>query len=171
MQRDSSSYKDSWSPPQSFVSVLLFIVNHRVTRFVDIDLAYTLCFFLVALLTVPAFDRDVWRRDLDSSPSPFPMPVLFAFVFPCLVPFFEATRFLAPQSNSPEPSPLSCLAGCNYELSKCTPDCESMDQHKLPVAATTRSMKNAPASVSAKTLVRVPNAVEQRDSIVISFQS
>ena len=140
------------------------IVNYRVTRFVDIDLAYTVGLLLVTLLTVPAFDRDVWLRDLDSSPSPFPIQVLFAFVFPCLAPFFEATRFLVPQSSTQEPPSLFCPPGCNCELNKFP-----IDQHELPAAATTRGMENAPASVSARTLVRVPNAIEQRDSTVISF--
>ena len=148
-----------FSHPYAF---LLSIVNRRVTRFVAIDLAYTVGLLLVALLTVPAFDRDVWLRDLDSSPSPFPMQVLFAFVFPCLAPFFEATRFLVPQSR--EPPSLVCLPGCNCELNKFP-----IDEGNLPLAATTRSMENAPASVSARTLVRVPNAIEQRDSTVISF--
>jgi hypothetical protein len=145
---------------------LLSIVNRRVTRSVDIDLAYTVGLLLVALLTVPAFDRDVWLRDVDSSPSPFPMQVLFAFVFPCLAPFFEATRFLVPQSSAQEPPSLVCLPGCNCELNKFP-----IDEHdRIPVAATTRSMENAPVlSGSAKSLVRVPNAIEQRDSTVISF--
>ena len=141
---------------------LLSIVNPRVTRFFDIDLAYTVGLLLVAFLTVPAFDRDVWLRDLDSSPSPFPMEVLFAFVFPCLAPFFEATSYLVPQSSTQEPPSLLCPPGCNCELNKFP-----IDQHELPVAATT--MENTPASVSARTLVRVPNAIEQRDSTVISF--
>jgi hypothetical protein len=143
---------------------LIFIVNRRVTRFVDIDLAYAVGLLIVTFLTVPAFDRDVWLRDIDSSPSPFPMQVLFAFVFPCLAPFFEATRFLVPQSSTQEPPSLFCLQGCNCELNKVP-----IDQHEPPVTATTRSMENAPASVSARTLVRVPNAIEQRDSTVISF--
>lgn len=150
-----------FSHPYAF---LLSIVNRRVTRFVDIDLAYTVGFLLVALLTVPAFDRDVWLRDLDSSPSPFPMQVLFAFVFPCLAPFFEATRFLVPRSSAQEPPSLFCLPGCDCEMNKFP-----INQHELPVAATTRSIGNAPASVSARTLVRIPNAIEQRDSTVISF--
>ena len=140
----------------------LFIVNRRVTRL--IDLAYTVGLLLVAFLTVLAFDRDVWLRDLDSSPSPFPMQVLFAFVFPCLAPFFDATRFLVPQSSTQEPPSLFCPPGCNCERNKFP-----IDQHELPDAATHRSIKNAPASVSARTLVRVPNAIEQRDSTVISF--
>lgn len=150
-----------FSHPYAF---LLSIVNRRVTRFVDIDLAYTVGLLLVALLTVPAFDRDVWLRDLDSSPSPFPLQVLFAFVFPCLAPFFEATRFLVPQSSTQEPPSLVCLPGCNCELNKFP-----IGEHDLPVSATARNMENAPASVSARSLVRVPNAIEQRDSTVISF--
>lgn len=137
-----------------------------MTRFLDIDLAYTVGLLLVAFLTVHAFDRDVWLRDLDSSPSPFPMQVLFAFVFPCLAPFFEATRFLVPKSSIQEPPSPFCLPGCNCELNKFPID---QHEHELPVAATTRSMENAPASVSARTLIRVPNAIEQRDSTVISF--
>ncbi|KAJ7928512.1 hypothetical protein B0H13DRAFT_1967603 [Mycena leptocephala] len=34
---------------------------------------YTICFIGTAMLTVCAFDRDVWCRDIDSSPSPFSM--------------------------------------------------------------------------------------------------
>jgi hypothetical protein len=164
MHWDSSFYKYSRFPLQSSVRIFPFQVNRRVTRIVDIDLAYTFGFLLVALLTVPAFDRDVWLRDLDSSPSPFPMHVLFAFVFPCLAPFFEATRFLVPQSSTQEPPSLVCLPGCNCELNKVP-----IDQDDLPVAATTISMENARASVSARSLVRVPNAIEQRDSTVIRF--
>jgi hypothetical protein len=164
MHWDSSFYKYSRFPLQSSVRIFPFQVNRRVTRIVDIDLAYTFGFLLVALLTVPAFDRDVWLRDLDSSPSPFPMQVLFAFVFPCLAPFFEATRFLVPQSSTQEPPTLVCLPGCNCELNKVP-----IDQDDLLVAATTISMENARASVSARSLVRVPNAIEQRDSTVIRF--
>lgn len=56
------------------------------------DLVYTVRLLLVPFLTVPAFDHD---RDLDSLPSPF----LFAFVFPRVAPFFEATRFLGDLSE------------------------------------------------------------------------
>ena len=138
-----------------------------MTSFVDVDLTYTGCLLLCSLLTVIAFDRDIWRRDLDSSPSPFPMQILFAFVFPCLAPHFEATRFLVPQSNSQEPTSLFCLPDCNCELNKCPLDFESIHQHELSVTATTRSLNSASPIVSARTLVRIPNAVEQRDSIVI----
>lgn len=56
-----------------------------------------------------------------------------------------------------------CLPGCTCELSKLPPEFAPIDE--LPISAATRSME----SVSARTLIRVPNAVEQRDSIVINF--
>jgi len=155
---------DTVSPKEGNYALAFFVLQGFAISTSVIHLAYTVGLLLVALLTVPAFDRDVWLRDLDSSPSPFPMQVLFAFVFPCLAPFFEETRFMVPQSSAQEPPSLVCLPGCNCEMNKFP-----IDEHDLPVAATTRSMENAPASVSAKSLVRVPNAIERRDSTVISF--
>ncbi|KAF8813743.1 hypothetical protein BYT27DRAFT_7157555 [Phlegmacium glaucopus] len=160
---------DTISPKQGNHAVGFLVLQGFAISGTVIHLTYTGCLLLVALLTIAAFDRDVWLRDLDSSPSPFPMQVLFTFVFPCLVPLFEAAHFVAPQPSSQEPTSLFCLPCCNCELSKFPPDFESIDQHELPVAATNRSMKCAPANVSARTLVRVPNAAEQRDSIVINL--
>jgi len=160
---------DTISPKLGNYTVEFLILQGFSISTTVIHLVYTICLLVVALLTVPTFDRDVWIRDLDSSPSPFPMQVLFAFVLPCLVPLFEATRFLAPQSSSQEPASVFCLPGCTCELSKLPPLAEFVPIDELPIAVTTRSMENALTSVSARTLVRVPNAVEQRDSIVINF--
>src|SRR6266704_2061402 len=75
-----------------------------------IDLLYGAGFILAAILTVPAFDRDVWIRDIDASPSPFPISVLFAFYFPCCcsLPLNECD---AP--DSPVVPSIPCFPGCN----------------------------------------------------------
>ncbi|KAK7057484.1 hypothetical protein R3P38DRAFT_3384828 [Favolaschia claudopus] len=116
---------------------------------------YMIGLVATAMLTVCAFDRDVWTRDMDSSPSPFPMCLLLGFISPCC---------RRPDStfsdDSPEHPSLVCLPGCNC--------------HKTPLSSDTErnpEMQSiASAGSSSRSLVRVPNDVERRTSIVVAFE-
>ncbi|KAJ7647533.1 hypothetical protein FB45DRAFT_893682 [Roridomyces roridus] len=121
---------------------------------------YTMGLMAAAMLTVCVFDRDVWSRDIDSSPSPFPMGLLLSFICPC---------FSRPSDE--EATPIEqvearvCLPGCN---------CSGLKPHLTP--DTSPRLETEPSmgmvrGVSSRSLVRVPNDVERRMSIAVSLSS
>ncbi|KAJ7782808.1 hypothetical protein B0H16DRAFT_1494441 [Mycena metata] len=108
---------------------------------------YTLCLITTAMLTVCLFDRDVWCRDIDSSPSPFPMSVLFGFICPCC--------FVSPDSAFFEDIPEQ--------------EHESLGTIPTGGLEPTPEMRMV-GGLSSRSLVLVPNEVERRTSIMISFE-
>lgn len=141
------------------------------------DMAYTLGLVTIAALTVPAFDGDVWLRDIDSSPSPFPLAIIFAYAFPCIAFRIPSMRSLVPQPVPQEPPPSVCHSACS-------PDCRHHGHipdtaHKggsvdPDVTSPPRlhiqngEAKRAPP-ILPHTLIRIPNAAEQRASIYLSL--
>jgi hypothetical protein len=127
----------------------------------DADMVYTIGLIVIAALTVPAFDPDVWSRDIDSSPSPFPMAIIFAFTFPCLAHRFELTRAFVrkriPQDDQCLPT---CLPHCNIHGNKAHVNVEAGEG--------SIQAKRTPA-VPPHILVRVPNAAERRMSIFLDL--
>jgi len=102
-------------------------------------------------------------RDLDGTPSPFPVPIIFAFVCPCLARRFAVARpFVQRQQHEVRRGPEICVAACACHPTKsATPEAElSVENLALPRAA------NLPHH-----LIRVPNAAERRASIVVTFDS
>ncbi|KAJ6495667.1 hypothetical protein C8R47DRAFT_1116059 [Mycena vitilis] len=126
---------------------------------------YTICLIFTAMLTVCAFDQDVWSRDIDSSPSPFPMAFLFGFMCPCFCTQPEPTLFEA----VPEHQGVVCLPGCTCSTAKAqipnTPENE-----RNPGLEPIPSMRMV-TGLSSRSLVRVPNDVERRTSIAIAFDA
>lgn len=135
----------------------------------ETDMAYTAGLVAIAMLTVPAFDADVWMRDIDSSPSPFPISVIFAYAFPSIARRFEATRPFVPDAI-PEDNSVMCLPTC---LPNCrvhdTPTRVCKDQHeRVEPACPMAEIKRPP--VLPHTLIRIPNAAERRSSIYVDLQ-
>lgn len=128
------------------------IFNHAYA-----DMVYTIGLVTIAVLTVPAFDPDVWLRDIDSTPSPFPMAIIFAFVFPCLAHRFESTRAFVRQSAPDDQCLPSCLLDCNIHS----------DKVHANVVAEGESMRRPP--VLPHVLVRIPNAAERRATIFLDL--
>ncbi|KAF8170333.1 hypothetical protein K438DRAFT_2024511 [Mycena galopus ATCC 62051] len=124
---------------------------------------YTMGLLCTAMITVCAFDRDCFIRDIDSSPSPFPMFFLFGFICPCFSR--PEPTFLG---DVPEHSSTVCLPGCNCSIAKTQlPNvCESGGNPGLEPTPTREMMSR----LSSRSLVRVPNDVERRSSIVIAFE-
>ena len=122
---------------------------------------YTIGLIAIAALTVPAFDPDVWSRDIDSSPSPFPMAIIFAFAFPCLAHRFELTRAFA-RKRIPQDDPClpTCLPDCDIHGSKAHSNAR-VDEESI-------RGKRTPG-VLPHMLIRVPNAAEQRMSIFVDL--
>ncbi|KAJ7232796.1 hypothetical protein B0H12DRAFT_1144945 [Mycena haematopus] len=74
---------------------------------------YTMGLICTAMVTVCLFDCDVWSRDIESSPSPFPMSFLLGSICPCF-PQPDTTSF----EDVPEHPSLVCLPGCNCSMAK-----------------------------------------------------
>ena len=133
----------------------------------NIDVLYTFTFSVIAGLTVPAFDADVWMRDVDSSPSPFPPDILFAYYCPRLARRLPATRSFFVNRDAPQEI---SQHGC---LSTCDPDCHFNGHSKAPLAdaAQTRPLpKNTRVPpVLPHTLIRIPNSAELRAVIHVEL--
>ncbi|KAF8971057.1 hypothetical protein BDZ97DRAFT_1787477 [Flammula alnicola] len=158
-----------------FIFLRVFAISNAA-----IHMVYTVGLVMMAILTVPAFDADVWLRDIDSSPSPFPLAIIFAFVFPCIARRFEATRAFVSQPV-PQERPTQCLATClpnctihgssPYIICKPTPSnvenglTAEVHQAVLPTEEINRSLPILP-----HTLIRIPNAAERRASIYVDLQ-
>ncbi|KAJ6593600.1 hypothetical protein B0H19DRAFT_27159 [Mycena capillaripes] len=121
---------------------------------------YTICLIFTSMLTVCAFDRDVWSRDIGSSPSPFPMAFLFGFVCPCFSDRPDPTLFEDVHQES------ACLPGCNCSIAKAQIPNTSESGPGLEPIPSARMV----AGLSSRSLVRVPNDVERRTSIAIAFE-
>lgn len=148
--------------------IRMFLPFDRVDlAHVDIDITYTFCFILVAILTVCAFDRDVWYRDIDSIPSPFPMMVLFLFVLPCL-------------RRQPPPDPILEDTEVVHSGTYCLPGCNCRAKPELASSPTISRTPEQPPQLGdlfrfgsnsslSRSLVRIPDAIERRSSIIIAF--
>ncbi|KAJ7072582.1 hypothetical protein C8F01DRAFT_1104448 [Mycena amicta] len=111
---------------------------------------YTVGLATTAVITVCAFDHDVWSRDIDSSPSPFPITLLLWFICPCLA---AANMDPVPTQDTVDHQ-VVCLPGCNCSSTKPT---------------LTTEPEAVPEMRMAESLVRIPNELERRTSIVISL--
>ncbi|KAF8739434.1 hypothetical protein AX14_009612 [Amanita brunnescens Koide BX004] len=136
-----------------------------------IHFCYTIGIIFTATLTVTAFDRNVWARDIDSSPSPFPVPVVLGFYFPCCysLPQTECHD----TNDSQVMSTVPCLPGCNCATKLRLPDCAQATVADAPVPkrGLLSGLSGWKSSGSlSRSLVRVPNAAERRSSINIAFE-
>jgi len=114
------------------------------------------------MLTVSAFDVDVWIRDIDSSPSPFPIPIILGFLH--LHPLGLCSRNRRDYDSTiqaSQPAHSTCSLACNCPLKPR----QSPEPGPRPPGEERRSKISL-----AQTLVRLPDAVEQRASIAVSFE-
>lgn len=113
------------------------------------------------MITVPAYDQDVWFRDIDSSPSPFPIPILVSYVF---------------RRHSSFPSALSdtrhqalCLPGCNCTV-KLHPPTMTSNSGQISVTMGMPTSERRRSDSLRGSLVRIPSAAERRASIIVAFE-
>ncbi|KAJ7287320.1 hypothetical protein C8J57DRAFT_1495780 [Mycena rebaudengoi] len=128
---------------------------------------YTIGLMFTAMLTVCVFDRDVWCRDIDSSPSPFPMTFLLGTLFPC----FSTTGPFPTETTDSNPD-LICIPGsvCNCStkasISGTSEGAVEMARGLEPAM----SMRMLAGASSTRSLVRLPNDIERRSSIHVAFE-
>lgn len=131
------------------------------------DIIYTTTLMTLVILTLATYDGAVWVRDIDSSPSPFSIPIIFACLFPQLSTRFSATRLLIQQECS-QPTPSFCLPHCNCLTKIGSPPLASGAIHIHSSAAGNNATDNS-GSLGPSSLVRIPNEAERRTSIIVSF--
>ncbi|KAL1746193.1 hypothetical protein HDZ31DRAFT_81418 [Schizophyllum fasciatum] len=148
----------------------------------SIHILYALSLLLVASVTAFAFDRDIWTRDLDASPSPFPATFLLRYCCPCLRrsetnPTSEIEYAIR---GYPMPTPPSDAAEVKIDPS--TPDLPSISSRSpsgqssqdLSQASEPKLSKHRPTGSRASlasTLIQIPDEFQKRTSIQVSFQN
>lgn len=128
---------------------------------------YVTTIILLAILTQVLHDQDVWSRDIDSSPSPFPLHIIVTYALSSLTrPFSLVTR-----QNRPT-SPVSkehCLPGCT--CSRKLPNSSSLADWRTlgpTLENTTSDVSSSPHSLIN---IRVPTAMERPKPIAVTLRS
>lgn len=127
---------------------------------------YAATIILLAFLTQVLHDQDVWSRDIDSSPSPFPLHIIVAHTFSSLSrPFSLVTR-----QNKPTSPVLKehCFPGCT-----CSRKLPSSSLADLRTLGPTLENVTGDVSRSPHPLIniRVPTAMERPKPIAITLRS
>jgi hypothetical protein len=129
---------------------------------VNADVVYTICLILIAMITVSAFDGDVWIRDIDSTPSPFPMPIILEFIRPRTG---RRNHAYPTRTGTPQPAHGQvCVSPCTCPTK---PTQSQLDSEQPEFPCEEERLKK-PKSLPH--LIRIPNAAEQRASIAVSFE-
>ncbi|KAF8138459.1 hypothetical protein EV363DRAFT_1580254 [Boletus edulis] len=109
---------------------------------------YTAGIISLALLTQFSFDQEIWARDIDSSPCPFPFPVLLVYAFPFAAKYFRGTP--VESRGAPATATHYCVPGCSC--------------HTKPteVVEGTNYIEGTHSSIP----IRVPTAMERRNVMI-----
>ncbi|KAJ7350368.1 hypothetical protein DFH08DRAFT_861207 [Mycena albidolilacea] len=155
----------SVTPDQNVLSIFSIL---QILIFIGTTLhgLYTIGLLCTAMLTVCVFDADVYARDIDSSPSPFPMSFLLGSICPCFCRSDPASLDL---EYVPEHPNIVCLPGCNCSIAK-TQLPNTSEGERTPGLQPTANNMLMVRGLSSRSLVRVPNDVERRSSIAVSFE-
>ncbi|KAF8893884.1 hypothetical protein BD779DRAFT_958793 [Infundibulicybe gibba] len=155
--------------------LVLFVLQIVIFVGLAIHLIYTCCLIIVATITVCVFDKNVWIRDIDSSPSPFPMSILFSSIYPCL-PFRSPENSRSSAEAHEEVRPNICVPGCAC-IDKLPAPTGSMMMHanteaEAPIITKAGSQQRLYGSSRslAESLIRIPTATEQRAWINVGFE-
>ena len=150
------------------------------------DLLYALSLLLSATLTSFAFDRDIWTRDLDASPSPFPAGFLLRYYTPCLrrSATNPTTEIEYAIRGYPMPTPLTeetevkiapSAPDSPNTISSASPSGHASQESQASSQASERKISGHRPTGSraslASTLIQVPDEFQKRTSIQVSFQN
>ena len=117
---------------------------------------YATGIILLALLTQFSYDQQVWARDIDSSPCPFPFPVLLVYAFPSAAEYVQVSA-----AHSREDPP---VAGTNY----CLPGCSCHTKPNDAPVLESQSANDMEATRSAIP-IRVPTAMDRQNAIRVTL--
>ncbi|KAE9408660.1 hypothetical protein BT96DRAFT_913801 [Gymnopus androsaceus JB14] len=130
-----------------------------------VRIVITIMFALnMAMLTHFSFDKNVWKRDIDSSPTPFPFPIIETTPVirpPCITGICECPtkQVVIPQeSNSNEPKDTSA------------PTLSDKPRASMPSSETRLSVVSRRSSITtSQSLIQVPNAAQRRMSFPLTL--
>ncbi|KIJ70098.1 hypothetical protein HYDPIDRAFT_35532 [Hydnomerulius pinastri MD-312] len=131
---------------------------------------YAAGIILLALLTQFSYDQDIWSRDIDSSPCPFPFAILIVYAFPSTAKYFHMTPV---ELTSPRQAALSgeyCLPGCPCHTK--LPDGADVEMSNGLSSVTlprTESYTSYTGSTRSTVPIRVPTAMERRNPIPVTL--
>ncbi|KAG2156196.1 hypothetical protein DEU56DRAFT_906367 [Suillus clintonianus] len=128
---------------------------------------YVATIILLALFTQVLHDQDVWSRDIDSSPSPFPLHIIFAYAFSSLARPFS----LVARENQPTP-PVSeeyCFSGCT--CSRKLPNSSSLADFRTLGPTLENTTGDVSRSPHPLINIRVPTAMERPKPIAVTLRS
>ncbi|KZP11226.1 hypothetical protein FIBSPDRAFT_899126 [Athelia psychrophila] len=150
---------------------------------------YAVTLIMLASLTHCSYDKNVWERDIDEDPSPFPLPMIVPYLLPFTTRFFPPIQLVTP-STLPIPSTQErtfCLPGCACNrklhlplqpysfrrLSSQTTQCLSR-----PSTISRRNLLSLSGSISGESgsrlvpvPIRMPTDMDRRRSVTINFSS
>ncbi|KAL0956009.1 hypothetical protein HGRIS_002183 [Hohenbuehelia grisea] len=162
-------------------------------------IVYFLPLIFSCVVVAVRYDRHVWFRDIDDSPSPFPPSVILGFLCPCLATSNSGSPSSVLHYDALRPHALGhiCVANCDCttkppigssapaspQEADCQPstagssfislDFESRPDEQLnctPDEETALPIHRIASSSSlSRSLVRIPNDIQRRDSTSISF--
>jgi hypothetical protein len=131
--------------------------------------------YLIALLTLSAitqlaFDIDVWNRDIDASPSPFPLSIIVPYAFPFAARFFPSTSQTT-VTTTPVAGHAYCLPGCACTRKLLPPVTHLRVPPTTLQLASRTSFTGSTSGGSTRSIVpvRLPTEMERRCSIIIAF--
>ncbi|KIK68982.1 hypothetical protein GYMLUDRAFT_629366 [Collybiopsis luxurians FD-317 M1] len=113
--------------------------------------AYTTILVNLAMLTHFMFDQGIWKRDIDSSPSVFPFPVLISTFLSALLPrFFKKPDFAPlPFPNGPvEATPVIRMPCTIPGRCECPTVEKAVVLQTLPMIPMISDLQNLPSQVS-----------------------
>lgn len=133
---------------------------------------YIITILALSAITQLSFDADVWKRDIDASPSPFPMSIVMPYAFPFTARFFSCPSQTLQTTTTPtsETGQAYCLQGCTCTRKLLPPP----SPPHIPIAPRLASRTSFAGSIlggSTRSLVpiRLPTEMERRHSILVAF--
>ncbi|KAF9501621.1 hypothetical protein BDN71DRAFT_1439280 [Pleurotus eryngii] len=180
-----------------FISSVLF--GLQIVTYVKTALLASYCLFLITVSIIVAykFDRLIWIRDIDESPSPFPPSVVLAFLLPWRsypsIPASSSAFDRGPQPYAPVESRHFCLPDCTCTSKQLltAPQASHMSSQSTSTSTEASSTMQsdtqstlsklmlkdedlpehriAGSSSLSRSLIRIPNDYERRCSIEVSL--
>ncbi|KAJ3852651.1 hypothetical protein EV368DRAFT_82311 [Lentinula lateritia] len=90
----------------------IYVWIRIVLAVVFTQFGYTIILVALAMLTHFSFDKNVWKRDIDSSPAPFPFAIIVSILLPCV--FHRPDLTLLPFPSGPADASPVIRPPCNF---------------------------------------------------------
>lgn len=154
------------------------------------EFSYTIGLVNIAMLTHFSFDRNVWKRNIDSSPAPFSFAIILSILLPCF--FRRPDMTILPFPTGPVDAPMTrppCASHgiCECPTTKFTIPQESSSNDPEDLSSASNQIRTQPSiplsqtrlsivskssrrsSMTSQSLVQIPNAAQRRMSFPLTL--